>query len=453
MEVWKFMMETYLVPPGEFRVVRGGSPVLESHLGSCVGVSLFDRHARIGGLIHIVLPQGRKEREALFPARYASTGIPLLLTEMISHGASKENIVAEIAGGALMLIDHKLSVDMNIGRRNSDRAEEILAREGIPVLSRVIGGYSGRVLNLDPNCGKTVIRYAGEKTERGGPPVMPDKIELEEFKKGIEGLKPVPEKARRVISLIEFSSGYSPSDLENYVLRDQAICANVLKMCNSARFGFRLRVESISDAASLLGLDTLKDIVLAASTYKLYDEAPKGYSTEEGDLSRHSICCAMVAELMAREKGLEDQGLFFMAGLLHDIGKLIFDQYAFEKFNLVMDRVINEAKTFIEAEDEILGCNHTQIGGIIAMEWGLPQELVEAISFHHTPEKAFESPEVVSVVHIADIICSMFGAGSSSSVLAGPLHQHALSVLDLKSEDVEGIIEQLPDVLKEVDAE
>ncbi len=447
------MMETYLVPPGEFRVVRGGSPVLETHLGSCVGVSLFDRHARIGGLIHIVLPQGRKERETLFPARYASTGIPLLLTEMIGRGASKENIVAEIAGGALMLTNQRLSVDMNIGRRNSDRAEEILAQEGIPVLNKAVGGYLGRVLSLKPSSGKTDTRYAGEKVSRGGLPIRLRKIDLEELKKGIEYLKPVPEKARRVISLIEFSSGYSPSDLESYVLRDQAICANVLKMCNSARFGFRHRVESISDAASLLGFNNLKEIVLAASGYKLYEEAPKYYSTEEGDLSRHSICCGMVAELMAREKGLGDPALFFTAGLLHDMGKSILDQHAFQNFNLVMDRVINDAKTFLEAEDEILGYNHTQIGGIVAMEWGLPQPFVEAVSFHHEPEKGLENSELVSVIHIADIICSMFGAGSGPSVLAGPLHQHALSVLDLKSEDVEGIIEQLPDVLKEVDAE
>ncbi|MBW2710073.1 MAG: HDOD domain-containing protein, partial [Deltaproteobacteria bacterium] len=420
-----------------------------------VGVSLFDRHALITGLIHIVLPRGSKEKEALFPARYASTGIPLLLTEMIGHGASRENIVAEIVGGALMLTNQKLNVDMNIGRRNSDSARETLAREGIPALNRVIGGCSGRVFRLDPNSGKTFIRYAGEKTSRGGPPpVGLEKIDPEAFVKGIEGLKPIPEKARRVISLIEFSYGYSPAHLERYVLKDPAICANVLKMCNSDQPGFGYRVQSVSDATSLLGLDALKDIVLAASTYKLYNDAPKGYSTEEGDhLSRHAVCCAMVARLLADRKGLGDPALFFTAGLLHDIGKLILDQYAFEKFNLVMDRVVHEAKTSIEVEDEMLGCNHTQIGGIAAMEWGLPQALVAAISFHHTPEKAFESPELVSVVHIADIICAMFGAGAGVSVLAGPLHQYALSVLDLKPEDVDGIIEQLPDVVKKVDAE
>lgn len=444
-------METCLVPPGEFRVTTGNSLPLETYLGSCVGVSLFDRNARMGGLVHIVLPKGSKEKEDLFPARYASTSISLLLTEMVKLGASRKNIVAEIAGGALILANQKLSVDLNIGRKNSDTAQEILALEGIPVINKVIGGNLGRVLRLEPDSGETEIGYMGGKTGRAGPPVRPGKIDLEKFTTKIENLKPVPSNARRVISMIEFSSGYTPRDLENHVTKDQAICANALRMCNSAHPGFRHTVQNMESAASLLGLDTLKDMVLAASAYKLYDESLKGYSTEEGDLSRHSICCAMVSGIIAREKGLENPGLFFTAGLLHDIGKVILDQYAFENFNLVMDRVINEARTFLEAENEILGYNHAQVGGIMAMEWGLPQVFVEAISFHHKPEEALENPEVVSVVHIANIICSMFGAGSSSSVLAGPPHQHALSTIDLQPKDVDIIIEKLPDVISELE--
>ena len=72
---------------------------------------------------------------------------------MISHGASKENIVAEIVGGSLMLTNQRLSVDMNIGRRNSDRAEEILVEEGIPVLKKAVGGYLGRIFSLKSNSG------------------------------------------------------------------------------------------------------------------------------------------------------------------------------------------------------------------------------------------------------------------------------------------------------------
>lgn len=444
------MKETYPVAPGEFRVTTPGSAPVETYVGSCVGVSLFDRKALIAGIVHIVLPKGAKEKEALFPARYATTGIPLLLSEMEKLGASKENIVAEIAGGALIRTGRKLSVDMNIGRRNSDMALEILTQRGIPIIKRAIGGYVGRLLRLEPRTGKTDIRYTGERGARIGLPATPEKIDLGDFKTKVKNLKPIPDNARRVISMLEFSE-WNPVDIENLVLKDQAITANVLKMCNSAQHGFRHTVQSISEAVDLLGLDTLKGIVLAAATYKLYEEAAGRYSTEEGDLSRHAICCAMVAEIIARQKRLREPKLFYTAGLLHDIGKSILDQYAFKNFNLIMDGVIHETKTFLEAESEILGYDHTQVGGIVAMEWGLPQVLVEAIAFHHIPEKAIENSEVVSVVHIADIICSMFGAGSSQSVLTCRPHQHALSSIDLTTEDVDSIIEQLPDVMKEID--
>lgn len=141
-------METYLVPPGEFKATTAGSAVLEAYLGSCVAVSLFDRHALVGGLVHILLPQATREKETLFPARYASTGIPLLISEMLKLGASKENIVAQLGGGAFILTDQKLSVDMNIGRRNSAMAEEILIKQGIPLISKATGGRLGRVVTL-----------------------------------------------------------------------------------------------------------------------------------------------------------------------------------------------------------------------------------------------------------------------------------------------------------------
>lgn len=441
--------KTCLVPPGEFRIARGNGSVLETHLGSCVGVSLFDRYAQTGGLIHIILPQGRKEKEVIFPAKYANSGIPFLLAEMVRHGARKEHMVAEIAGGALMLPSQRLSVDMNIGRRNTDKAEEILAREGIRVLRRAVGGYQGRAFSLNPADGKTAVRYTGEKSFGGSLPESSETMGLDEVTKGIEYLKPVPEKARRIISSMEFSSRHSPFDLENYALRDQAICANVLKMLNDTRFGSRGKVASISHAGSHLGIDVLKELVLAGSRYGLYENMPDCYSTKEGNLSRHSICCAMATEFIAREKGLGDPTLFFTAGLLHDIGKTILDQYSFSSFNLVMDRVINEGKTFVEAENKILGFDHVQIGGIAAMEWGFPQVLVEAISFHHEPEKALDNVEVVSTVHIADILCSMFGAGAGLSAPVGAPRRTALTVLDLRPKDVEAILDQLPDIIKE----
>ena len=128
----------------------------------------------------------------------------------------------------------------------------------------------------------------------------------------------------------------------------------------------------------------------------------------------------------------------------HDIGKIILDQYFFDEFNIIMDKVINEDMQFIDAENEILGFNHAQVGGIIAREWNLPEILIESILFHHQPEKAKENPELVSIIHIADCICSMIGQGSSANIMAGRINRFAISSIKLQRDDVDRIIEKLP---------
>ena len=162
----------------------------------------------------------------------------------------------------------------------------------------------------------------------------------------------------------------------------------------------------------------------------------------------HSLCCAMVAKLICQEKKIKKPDTVFTAGLLHDIGKVILDQYAFEKFNLIMDRVLNENALFLDAENEIFGYNHAQIGGMIARKWNLPEVLIEAISFHHRPQEAKENPEVVSVVHIADNICSMIGYGCGADAMNNYIHQFAISNINLRSNDVDMIIKKLAVIMK-----
>ncbi|MDI6688459.1 MAG: HDOD domain-containing protein [Desulfobacterales bacterium] len=156
----------------------------------------------------------------------------------------------------------------------------------------------------------------------------------------------------------------------------------------------------------------------------------------------------MVAELISQEKKIKNPDTVFTAGLLHDMGKVILDQYNFEKFNLIMDRVLNMAMPFLDAENKILGYNHAQVGGIIARKWDLPEVLIEAISFHHRPQEAKENPDVVSVVHIADNICSMIGYDCEADSLAGNVDQFAVSSINLHSDDVDMIVEKLPEIMK-----
>jgi len=440
-------MAIYTVSPGEFKVSKDPSAVLQTCLGSCVGIVLYDREAAIGGLVHTLLPAGSEESEKTVPARYARSGIPLLLSEMIKLGASKERIVAAIAGGALISSDSKLSVEMNIGGRNCGMVLEILGMEGIPLVKQDIGGHFQRVLKLELATGQTDIRIRGKEEGRPRISEATGKIKFRDLMRRIDRLKPLPEIARRIISRIEYS-GSSLSDLEKYILKDQAITANILKVCNSAYYGLQHKISSINRAVVLIGAETLRNIVLAASLYNLYKERIDGYSLEKGAMLKHSVCCGMVAELIANEKKFKDCDVVFTAGLLHDIGKMILDEYAFEKFNLIMDRVVNDNMPFLDAEDTILGYNHAQVGGLAAREWNLPEVLIEAISFHHQPEKAKGNPQVVSIVHIADVISSMAGAGGGADDLANRIHQSAISAINLQKDDVDRIVEKLPEVMR-----
>ena len=440
-------MAFYTVSPGKLMATDDPSAVIETYLGSCVGVAMYDHKAVVGGLIHIMLPAGSKDNEKTSPARYARSGIPLLLDKMIRLGASKANIVAEIAGGSFMLTGSKLSVELNIGRRNSDMTRQILSILGIPITKQHIGGHVRRAFRLEPAAGKTYVKTGEEKREHALSSKPDKKIKLEDLKNRIDMLKPMPETARRIISRMEYS-GYSLSDLEKYISQDQVITANVLKMCNSALYGFPGRISSIKKAAALLETKPLKKIVMAASLCNLYKDEIGAYSVEKGEMLNHSLCCAMVAELISQEKKIKNPDTVFTAGLLHDIGKVILDQYAFEKFNLIMDRVLNENALFLDAENEIFGYNHAQIGGIIARKWNLPEVLIEAISFHHRPQEAKENPEVVSVVHIADNICSMIGYGCEADAMANHIHQFAISSINLRSNDVDMIMKKLAVIMK-----
>jgi len=440
-------MAFYTVLPGKLIATDDPSAVIETCLGSCVGIAMYDRKAVIGGLIHIMLPNGNGDKEKTSPARYARSGIPLLLDKMIKLGASKADIVALIAGGAFMLADKKQSVKLNIGRRNSDMARQVLNILEIPIVKQHIGGRFSTVFRLELATGMTCIKTGKERKENVLILKRNKEIKLKDLKILTGSLKPAPETARRIISRME-CSGFNLSDLEKYILQDQVITANVLKICNSAYYGFSRRISSIKKAASLLEAKTLKKIVMDASLCNLYKDGIGAYSVEKGEMLNHSLYCAMVAELICQEKKIKNPDTVFTAGLLHDIGKVVLDQHVFEKFNLIMDRVLNKAASFLDAENEILGYNHAQVGGIIAREWNLPEVLIEAISFHHQPQEAKENPEVVSVVHIADNICSMIGYGCGTDTLANHIHPFAISSINLCSDDVDRIIEKLPEILK-----
>ncbi len=425
--------------------------VIETCLGSCVGIALYDSLSHIGGMVHIVLPQGSEEKETNAPTKYAHSGIPYLIKEMLKAGASKERLEATIAGGASIVQD----TDINIGQRNITKVKEILKQENIPILKEDIGGNFGRLLRLYIRDGTTEIKFIGYRLREAAlAPVSPLKVEevtLKVLLQKIDQLKPMAKTVNRVLKIIE-SDPFSVEEIKREIYQDQALTANILKICNSPYYGLAQRVSNLSQGITLLGLNAIKRIIVSLSFKDILAPRINAYSLKQGEFFEHALGCAFIAELIAKEKQYPEPEVVFTAGLLHDIGKIILDQVAADKFHLVMRKVLKEKKSFLEAEKEILGYTHPQVGEMMAQQWYLPGVLREAIAFHHAPHEAQEAPAVVAMVHIADVVCRLAGIGCGVAGLTNPIHPQALNLLNLKALEVDVLIEKIPEIIKQVEA-
>ncbi|MEZ0537790.1 chemotaxis protein CheD [Caldicellulosiruptoraceae bacterium PP1] len=154
-------MDTIIkVGMADLNVAREPDALTTLGLGSCVGVCLYDTKAKIIGMIHIMLPYSRDSKISSNPAKYADTGIPLLLNQMEEIGAQKKFMIAKLAGGAQMFNVVK-SEFMNIGKRNVEAAKEVLDENGIKIISEDTGGNYGRTITFYSTDGRLEIKTIG----------------------------------------------------------------------------------------------------------------------------------------------------------------------------------------------------------------------------------------------------------------------------------------------------
>ena len=159
------MADLIKVGMADYKVGRSPSVLISYGLGSCIGISLYDPQRKIGGLLHIMLPDSTQARTSDNPAKFADTGIPLMINDVIALGASRSRLVAKIAGGAQMFAFSNATDIMRVGTRNAETCKQILKRNGIRVIAEDTGGNYGRTVSIDLATGsykvKTIDR--GEK--------------------------------------------------------------------------------------------------------------------------------------------------------------------------------------------------------------------------------------------------------------------------------------------------
>lgn len=231
-------------------------------------------------------------------------------------------------------------------------------------------------------------------------------------------------------------------DFTKIISEDTAMAARLLRIANSALYSFPSKVETVTHAITIIGTNQLRDLVLACSVMNLFKNVPEEFCTMES-FWRHSIACGVCARILAglrREQNIER---FFVAGLFHDIGRLVMFMEISDQMAAAFNHQKNNHCMLYQAEREISGFDHATLGGLLMKAWQLPPRLEEAIAFHHTPSKAKKFPQDAAMLHIADILANALRFGSSGESYVPPLDSDAWTQIDLPVAAIGTIMDQV----------
>lgn len=257
--------------------------------------------------------------------------------------------------------------------------------------------------------------------------------------KSLKTLPPFPMVAQRALLLLN-QSEVNIQELVDIVKFDPAITANILRISNSAFFGLRREIHSLHQALLLLGTQELLKIIIASGATRVFCRTTPGYFTERLGLWRHSVSCALMADLLARELTLAERAASFTAGLLHDIGKVVLSLFVDEKFTDIMEVVEGRGVSFQTAEREVLGIDHAQLGGEMARLWDFPDRLRVVINLHHLDKPEAFADDMVLLIYLADLLVLMFGQDLGSDGLAYEGYPEVLRHFSLRERDLERIL-------------
>ena len=262
---------------------------------------------------------------------------------------------------------------------------------------------------------------------------------IERIIEEINELRPVSEIGNRVTEITS-NPNSSLAEIVDVIKYDQAITANLLRICNSAYFGLKRKIASIKQAVAYLGLNKVASLVVLGNSADNFKKAQIGYDLNEGELWRYSVSSALIAEDLAEKRRLNNVSLIFTSALLKDVGKVILSTYVKDSFEDINKAVQDRGLTFIDAEKEVIGIDHAELGARVAERWNFNPAMVDIIRNHHDPDKAPPDDLSIPIVYLADSICMMIGIGVGSDGLAYRYHQDIVDRLNFSDIDLQKTI-------------
>ena len=268
------------------------------------------------------------------------------------------------------------------------------------------------------------------------------KLERKDQILAVKDLPTLPKVLDEVSRLVKDPDS-STEQIAKLISMDQVLSAKVLKMVNSPIYGFPGRISSIHHALVLLGFNVLRGVIVSTSVMDMMNQAMVG-------LWEHSVGCALASSTIARFIGLKDVEDVSVAGLLHDLGKVVTAVQLPEMKVGIDAAVKTQDLSYLDAEKAFMGFGHDRVNTWIADHWKLPPSIKEGMGYHHKPQLARIYPEVACCVHLGDFMVRVFeyGSGGDDNVLY--MEPDALKKLKLKSSDIEAILDQLCDQFLEI---
>ncbi len=244
----------------------------------------------------------------------------------------------------------------------------------------------------------------------------------------IEDLPTLPTILFEVNALLE-DVNTSAKKLSDTIAKDQSMAVKILKLVNSAFYGFRSTVSDISNAVVLLGFNTVRNSVISVSIIKAFSDKNDLEGFDITEFWKHSIAVAVTSKRLAEKCRVEAPDNCFVAGLLHDIGKLVLSQYFEDLFKRVWITSQKENLVFYEAEKKEISVKHPMIGSLLAKRWQFPDYLVDAIKCHHVIRKNVSNYELLLMVYGADVIVNHHKIEPDNPIDLSVVHPDAVEML------------------------
>lgn len=257
----------------------------------------------------------------------------------------------------------------------------------------------------------------------------------------IQSIKDLPPMPQVVIEIQQLISDLNSdiSQLTSIIETDQAIAAKVLKMANSAYYGMSGKISTILQASILLGYQTLGEIVTMAGTSDILSGSMPGYGYDSQELWKHSLAVAFSAKMIAEIKNKDLIHEAHTAGLIHDVGKIILDRHILENMDQISIYMVQEEKTFLEAERYVFGFDHAEIASELCRTWKIPEKISQAIRCHHQPSMS-NGDELSHILHLADYIATKGGISYDDDETFSELETGTIDFIGLRQDEISDIM-------------